>query len=372
MSVRRRNWRDADGTRQEVWMVDIKFQHPDGRVERVRKVSPVQTRRGAEAYERDVRQALLGGTHGRKEDQNLTVSKFAEEFLTVYAETNNKPSEVESKRMILNLHLVPAMGRLRLEEIGQRHIEAYKSRKAKEGLKAKTINNHLAVLGRMLGIAVEWGFLEHQPKVRWLKTPEPQFDFLSFEEAEALLHAVEPEWLPMILTALHSGLRLGELLGLRWSDVDLEAKRIFVCRAAVRGIIGTPKSGKSREVPLTVQARDALRAHRHLKGELVFCDERGGLLTKGQCRWPVWRACDEAQIRRIGWHVFRHTTASHLVMRGAQLKAVQEILGHSDIRITMRYAHLSPDVNRQAIELLERGTYGAHGIGVNERSNGIV
>lgn len=77
------------------------------------------------------------------------------------------------------------------------------------------------------------------------------------------------------------------------------------------------------------------------------------MLTKGACRWPLWSACDRAKLRRIGWHVLRHTFASHLVMRGQPLKAVQELLGHSTIKMTERYAHLSPDVRRNAVAVLD-------------------
>src|SRR5690606_8228102 len=77
------------------------------------------------------------------------------------------------------------------------------------------------------------------------------------------------------------------------------------------------------------------------------------MLTKGATKWPLWTSAKNAQLRRIGWHVLRHTFASHLVMRGAPLKAVQELMGHSTIEMTMRYAHLSPDARRQAVKLLD-------------------
>ncbi|MSP59835.1 MAG: hypothetical protein EXR72_05745, partial [Myxococcales bacterium] len=97
-------------------------------------------------------------------------------------------------------------------------------------------------------------------------------------------------------------------------------------------------------------------SQRHLRGELVFSDDGGKMLKKGYCRWPMWRACKRAGLRRIGWHVLRHTFASHLAMRGVPLKAVQDLLGHATIEMTMRYAHLAPVVHRVAVEQLDRPT----------------
>ncbi len=77
------------------------------------------------------------------------------------------------------------------------------------------------------------------------------------------------------------------------------------------------------------------------------------MLKKNECKHPLWRACRRAGLRRIGWHVLRHTFASHLVMRGVPLKAVQELMGHATIDMTMRYAHLSPHVAREAVKVLD-------------------
>src|SRR5690242_7414437 len=99
MSVRREKRRDpATGASREFWCVDFVFKHANGRTQRVRKVSPVQTRRGAEQHERDIREALADGTYGRKEAEAETFAQYAEEFLSTYAESNNKPSEIASKR----------------------------------------------------------------------------------------------------------------------------------------------------------------------------------------------------------------------------------------------------------------------------------
>jgi integrase len=157
----------------------------------------------------------------------------------------------------------------------------------------------------------------------------------------------------MILVALRTGMRIGELMALQWQDVDLVAGRITVRHNVVWGHHGTPKSGKPREIPLSNDALAALKSHRHLRGALVFCDDGGHLLTEGEVRHPLWRACKRAGLRQITWHVCRHSFASHLVMRGVPIRAVQELMGHSTILMTMRYAHLAPEVTRDAVQLLD-------------------
>lgn len=176
------------------------------------------------------------------------------------------------------------------------------------------------------------------------------------DEADRLLRAAAPEWQPMLAIALRTGLRLGELLALRWSDVDLVASQLVVRRTLWQGEEGTPKGGRHRPVPLSDEAAATLKAHRHLRGSYVFCDEMGARLTHSFVKDVVPQACVRAGLaKRITWHGLRHSFASHLVMRGASLKAVQELLGHESIEMTLRYSHLTPDVRRATVRLLDTG-----------------
>ena len=205
------------------------------------------------------------------------------------------------------------------------------------------------------------GDLDAMPAVKWMKAPAPAFRFLDFDEAKRLIRGMadEPLWQTMVLVAMRTGLRLGELRGLRWCDVDLAAARLIVRQAVARKVVGTPKGGRQREVPLAPSVVDALKGWRHLRGPLVFCNDDGSMLTKEQCKWPLKRAQRRAGLTALGWHDLRHTFASHMVMRGVSLKAVQELLGHSTIEMTMRYAHLAPRVLSQAVDCLDeepRGT----------------
>jgi integrase len=336
-------------------MVHIEQRKPNGEVVKVRKVSPIQNLRAAEQFERQLRQSILDGTFGKeREVQRVpTLAEFESEFMTTYVRVNNKPSTVSTKQAALQVWLVPFFGKMHLDEIGPREIERFKSNMLDAGMSPKTTNNYLSMLRRILTLAAEWRIISHVPPVKWLKCPPSKFDFLDFGEADRLIAAADDEWRPMILTALKTGMRLGELLALLWEDVDLVAGRLMVRRAVARGIIGTPKSGRTREIPLSADLQRCLKAHRHLRGELVFCKASGEMYRKEETKHPLWRACKRAGLRRIGWHCLRHTFASHLVMRGAPIKAVQELMGHSTIEMTMRYSHLSPDVRRDAVSLLD-------------------
>lgn len=336
MTVRVRRWTNTKtGRRMEAWQVDIVFEHADGSVTRVKKKAPVQSRRGAEQYERDLRMALLSGSYGIKAPAAVpTFEEFVPKFLT-YSENNNKPSTVVAKRNALRDHLLPFFGKLKLDEIDLARIEEFKAlmrqtptdtrarkpaatvaaqrRRKNVGqkmLSLKSINNTLGIFGKLLSVAREHGVLAAVPKVQLFRLDKPAFDYLTFDEADRLVAAAEHEWRPALLLALKAGLRLGELLGLKWDDIDLTAGRLVVRRNICNGIINTPKGGRSREIPLADSLIVALKQHRHLRGPFVFCDEKGKHLRPGSFKWPLNRALRLAGIARpegqIGWHDLRH------------------------------------------------------------------
>lgn len=327
------------------WWVDFRFG-----AERIRRRSPVDTKRGAEQFERQLREEMLTPTPEAKEVP--TLREFWPEFIA-FAKRRNKPSEVCLKESIFLHHLEPAFGSKHLDEITTRSIDRYTA--TKTSIHPKTVNNTLTVLRKALATAQDWGLLETLPKFNRLKAPKPKFDFLSSEESERLLAAAEDEWRVALLVSLRTGIRQGEFRALRWEDVDLVAGRMTINQSNWRGIVGTPKSGHSRDIPLSTEVVKALKGHRHLIGDLVFCHPTGRAWNPDELRPPLYRACKKAGLRRIGWHVMRHSFASQLVTRGVPLKAVQEMLGHATMDVTLRYSHLSPDVSRDAVERLSGG-----------------
>ena len=355
------------------WRVDLVAIEPGGRRVRVRRQTAKWTRRDAERWERETRRAIEAGEWGkpREREPEPTEAPTLEEWgatVLEYAAAHNKPSEAQSKAAILRNHLLPRFGALGLDQIGRREIDAYVAELVSDGVKPRTVNNRLTVLRRALMLAVEDGIIEAAPRFRWLRVDDQPFDFLGFEEAARLLEAAEPgQWRTLVLVAMRTGLRRGELFGLRWDDVDLTTGRVHVCRSIVRGRVGTPKSKSgTRWVPLASDAWEALRGWRHLRSDLVFCQEDGKPLTRGLIKWPLKRACRKAGLgREVTLHDLRHTFASHLAMRGRPLIEIQRLMGHATISMTLRYAHLSPDHCRDAVESLTddagagRGNIGA-------------
>lgn len=295
-----------------------------------------------------------------------TVAAFAPVYLTI-ARADNKPSSVLAKERALNAYILPRLGALRLDEVTYAVIEDFKlallatpvrsgkprKRTGPRTMLPKTVNNVLAILRRLLVLAKKRQLIDKVPDVEFRRAQLPEPDFLSFEESQKLVATSQAEWRTMILVALRTGLRLGELLALRWQDVDLELGQIHVRQNAVHGIIGTPKSGLTRRVPLSDDARTALESYRHDRAPFVFCDASGQMQTAKVAGAAIGRAFKQAALPYSGWHILRHTFASHLVMCGVALKAVQDLLGHSTILMTMRYAHLSPEVMRDAVQRLD-------------------
>lgn len=129
---------------------------------------------------------------------------------------------------------------------------------------------------------------------------------------------------------------------LRWTDADLTKGQLRIERNEWQGHISTTKGNRIRYVPMTSRLREALRNHRHLRGELVLYRDDGRSLTESSLKELIARAARRATLRNNGPHILRHTFCSHLAMRGAAPRAIQELAGHQDLGTTQRYMHLSP------------------------------
>ena len=361
MSVRRTQRRDPkSGAERQFWIVDIVFEHADGRSERVRKVAPVQTKRGAEEYERQLRSSLLNPIVAKKEVP--TFRAFVEErwWPTYPAAAGNRHTTVREKKYHLDCHLMPQLERMRLDDIKRETIERFVVTLTKQkGLSLKRAKNILSTLRRILASAVEWEVISSIPRFPRIKVPESRFDFFTREESDKVLSVTRtPEERAVLMFAFHTGARAGEQLAFEWQDLDFHNRLVVFRRSSTNGIVGPTKSGKERKVPLTTALEAALRSIRHVRGPRVFCNPDGKPLTLWQLHERLWGSCRRAGLRRIRWHDCRHSFASQLVMAGTPLRQVQDWLGHSTMMMTMRYAHLAPGGGREFLTALDGNFYG--------------
>ena len=219
------------------------------------------------------------------------------------------------------------------------------------------MNNVLTVLNVLLKKAVEWNVIDRVPCViRLLPIPKPSAGFYDFEEYERLIQAakvLDRTTHLIVLLGGDAGLRCGEIMALEWRDVDLHKRQLCVQRSDWKGHVTAPKGGRLRYVPLTVRLTTALREHRHLRSDRVLCQPDGSPMSADIVKHHVERAARRAHIGQSGVHRLRHTFCSHLAMRGAPARAIQELAGHQDLSTTQRYMHLSPAAIEGAIRLLE-------------------
>jgi len=266
-----------------------------------------------------------------------------------------KPGGIAHKDSVLRTHLIPQLGSKRLDAITTEDVQRLKHHLRDKA--PKTVNNVLTVLGTLLKKAVEWGVIDDLPcTVRLLKTSGGSVDFYDFDEYARLVGAaqvIDPVAHLIVLLGGDAGMRAGEMRALAWTDVDLEKGLLRIERNEWQGHISTTKGGRLRYVPMTTRLFTALRAHRHLRGARVLYRSDGGVLTESALREAVERARRRANLRGTGPHMLRHTFCSHLAMRGAPARAIQELAGHRDLGTTQRYMHLSPAAVQSAIRLLE-------------------
>jgi integrase len=203
--------------------------------------------------------------------------------------------------------------------------------------------------------SIKWGVIERVPcSIRLLRTPKSAASFYDFDEYERLVEASRTESRTYLVVLLggEAGLRCGEMMALEWTDVDLHKRQLCVARSEWKGHVTMPKGGRLRYVPLTKRLGSALRDSRHLRGPWVLCDTEGKPLTQKVVRGMLLGGtAGEGQAGRC--HILRHTFCSHLAMRGAPARAIQELAGHQDLGTTQRYMHLSPAAIDGAIRLLE-------------------
>lgn len=345
--------RDKKG-RAGKWHVHVKTRGPDGRVREKKKVY-TGSKSGALRFERELRQNLESGTYHEDAEEVPTVAAFAETYLKDAARANLSPLTVDRKRSALNAHIIPVLGRVPVDQLSIGHARRLVASVELSGGGAGIVRNVLQALSNLSRCAVTWGYRDAPIETPTVRYRPKDIDPLSDDEVEALLRQVGLSRMRVgVLLALEAGLRVGEVLGVRWGDIKGET--LHVRRQRSRdGTPRPPKTGEARSVPITARLAAELERARHDTplGLYVVTKQDGRPIAydtaKGYLRYHSQRAG-----RTVGWHVLRHTYTTRMLRAGVDIRTAQVLLGHGDIATTQRYAHVVPDLLTDAAERLGR------------------
>ena len=203
-----------------------------------------------------------------------------------------------------------------------------------------TVNRNLARLKHLLNTAIKWGYLYENPS-----NPEDnaRLRYLTKGEIDRLIAAAHPDLKPIIILAVNTGMRRGEIFDLLWEHIDLRNKVLEVVH---------PKNGEKHAIPINKTLLEALhRLPRRIDSHYVFPGRNGGRLT--DIKTSFLTAREKAGLDDVTLHTCRHTLASHLVMAGVDLMTVKELLGHKSLKMTERYSHLFPNHKANAVRVLD-------------------
>ncbi|AZL75027.1 tyrosine-type recombinase/integrase [Pseudomonas oryziphila] len=348
---------------------------------RVGKMTLAQAEEEALQYLTEARKhgEPLAVTQGRKDSATPTLRNFIDNTYLPWFKAHHRGHD--KTKHTLSTCFEPIMA-LRLVEVTGRDLEQIRTCWLNDGNKPSTANRKMGTIRGAFNRAVEWGYLETSPlnKVKALKVDtKGRVRYLSADEDKALRESLDAreermraerdsanQWRtkrkreplpdlravtftdhlkPMVILSLKTGLRRGELFNLRWFDVNLQRKTLTIDGA------GT-KTTETRHVPLNAEAQATLLAWKEqsASGGYVFPSPDGKRMTDVKTAWL--ELLKAANVKDFRWHDMRHDFASRLVMAGAMLNTVRDLLGHSDIKMTLRYAHLAPDSKAAAVELI--------------------
>ncbi|QBQ96302.1 site-specific integrase [Paraburkholderia pallida] len=308
-----------------------------------------------------------------------TLAKFIDDRYADWLTANTRSSDATLARLRKSFseHLDKPLG-----DFNAWIIEKWRSGRLKAGIGASTVNRDLSALRGLFSRALEWGVIAEHPMrtVKALQAPSGKVRWLSDDEETRLRTALDARqereraaresanaWRarrgyelmpdlrgvafvdhlkPAVLISINTGLRQGELLKLDWQHVDLD-------RAILTVVDASAKSGKQRHIPLNDEALATLKAWREqCSHAVVFASADGSVRVDVKTAWQ--KLLKDAEITNFRWHDMRHHFASRLVMAGVDLNTVRELLGHADLTMTLRYAHLAPEHLSAAVAKLNR------------------
>jgi integrase len=331
---------------------------------------------------REVADSLIKALRERQQGLPVTNDRQTiEQFITYWLEHHVRPSvrprTYESYELISRVHLVPRLGRMQLQQLTPQHVQTLLGEKLKNGRAPQTVRHMRTVLRRALNFAMKWGFVARN--VAALVDPprveRHEVKSLTPEQARAFLDAAQGERLgSLYVLSLSLGMRQGEVLGLRWVDMDFESENpVLVVHQALQRIqrefrFVEPKTDRSRRtIALPKSVMRALQAHRKRQAAerlaigpawedfgLVFAAPNGSPIERKSLHKDFKRILAKAGLPDCRFHDLRHSAASLLIAQGVPLRTIMELLGHSSIAITADiYSHLAPAIMRDTADKMD-------------------
>jgi len=354
-------WEALDG---KGYIAEVSYTDPQTG-KRIREKKTTNRLDLAQQWRLTLKADALRGEITRKKQQDVILFKnFADEYFEAW-KLERKSSTVYSERKRIDTILIPYFGQDPLHTITRKDVERFikyrrergRIRKRKgsrvSGVSAASSNRDLCRLKSMLKKAVEWGHIEANPAggITQAREQIKPANYLSKVEAQALLDTCDDYVSPVFTLAVYTGMRWGEIMALKWKDVDFDLDLITV---------RDPKNREDRHIPMIQPVKDSLSPHQPKKDgkaigitKQVFINAKTGK-TYNDLRKALSRGLKAAGVtRHIRFHDLRHTAASNLVMAGVDLRTLGAILGHKDPKMTQRYAHLAPEHLKEAMEKLD-------------------
>jgi integrase len=364
------------GTRGVSWQIVVELPPDPMTGKRRQKFLTAPTKRGVEDLATELLASMSSGTFGEADAKKLTVGEYLTRWLASI-EANVRPSSLRRYTEVVQKHITPIIGRVRLAKLTPLQVQnLYADRLTNGKLSPTTVALVHNVLHRALKQAVRWGLLTRNVTEAVEPPRETTPEYITWNEhqvAAFLAVTDQDEWAALWRLALLTGMRRGEILGLKWEDVDFARGVLAVKRTLSRGkdgtfVFGTPKTASGRRsIALPRSAVDSLRKHRvkqlehkmklgssYHDQDLVFADALGDSIHPNTLDHRFKRLAVKAGLPEIRFHDLRHTSATLMLANGTHPKIVQERLGHSDVSMTLnRYSHVAMDMQREAADQLD-------------------
>lgn len=282
---------------------------------------------------------------------DITVAEVMDKYMKEVSPSLAPSTDFRNSQIVKNLKAF--FGDTPLKDVTPAVVSSYKAACLEKEYSRETILRELELLRRIFNIAIqEWELCRDNPVPKALKTlgkiDNKRVRYLSADELQRLTVAL-PSWLrPIVTIARHTGLRRRNILELTWQQVDLGRKVIAIPKTKNGSAIGIPLNETAIKTLAEVQRI------RHLHSPYVFCESDGKQYTRDKVSMAFIRACKRAQIENMRFHDLRHDFASNLTQSGIDINRVRELLGHKDLRMTLRYCHLAPENLSEAVKVLDK------------------